>query len=170
MLHHFFYIRRVYYKTLVRWKPISYYVLNIQLNSPESGEQKTFPPTCWHVTAQFLFDSDAYVYCFVANQIVRGVWWEKMFFCSSPFTWMENDLGSLCGWCFVSQHYTFWAGYINDHKSDTYLIVLFAVSKFLGLIVFRLRDFSRPNQQNNLSFWSSQRKYFVVFHSQFSEF
>ena len=44
---------------------------------------------------------------------------------------------------------------INDHKSDTYLIVLFAVSKFLGLIVFRLRDFSRPNEQNNLSFWSS---------------
>ena len=58
-----------------------------------------------------------------------------MFFCTSQFTWMENGLGSLC-----SSDIIHFEPDINDHKSDTYLIVLFAVSKFLGLIVIRLRD------------------------------
>ena len=33
MLHHFFCIRRVYYKTLIPLKPMSYYILNIKMMS-----------------------------------------------------------------------------------------------------------------------------------------
>ena len=66
-----------------------------------------------------------------------------MEFGKGQFTWMENGLGSLCSSdsdSVLFPNIIHFEPDINDHKSCTYLIVLFAVSKFWGLIVFGLRD------------------------------